>query len=99
MVKYVNDRLVSKFLDSIDKQLGNPAVILRKTHYPNKLVKYDVWSVKRQLNCKKCLIADKHLAAFSSFEEAMLWIELDLQIKKDSILQDNVVICPLYSKS
>lgn len=94
MVKYINDRLVSKFLDSIDKQQSNPAVILRKTQYPNKLVKYDVWSIKGHLNCKNCLIADKHLAAFSSFEEAMLWIELDLQIKKDSILQDYVVICP-----
>jgi hypothetical protein len=95
MVKYVNDRLVGMFLDSIDKHQSNPVVVLRKTQYPNKLVKYDVWSIKGQLNCKKCLIAaDKHLAAFSSFEEAMLWIELDLQIKKDSILQDYVVICP-----
>ena len=94
MVKYVNDRLVGKFLDSIDKQQSNPAVILRKMQYPNKLVKYDVWSIERHLNYKNCLIVDKHLATFSSFEEAMLWIELDLQIKKDSILQDNVVICP-----
>lgn len=92
-MKYVNDRLVGMFLDSIDKQQCNPAVILRKTQYPNKLVKYDVWSIKGQFY-KKCFVADKHLAAFSSFEEAMLWIELDLQIKKDSILQDNVVICP-----
>ena len=86
VVKYIDDKAVHRFIESTQVKQKKPEVILARWDYPHNFTKYDVWGVSVKYNSK--MVSGFYLGSFGSFEEAMLWIELDLQVDKDNVIRE-----------